>query len=336
MKLQDVEIFFSDNELPFEWLADAGRTPMKATLSAGQELALAIGTAIVIPDVHLGIGPSDSFQETEPARVTRLERFLDVLALLRDRLEDDGSSFAAVQLGDFYDVMRTSEPGAPFAERLRTVFDAYPGVIGRAQKLPLLHCIGNHDHELFDHRAELPALGINAHIVRAIGPNVLACHGNDLVSLRDIELSVDYQSWLLSLIQTLVEMPVEGDVVERLQRYFDNSLQDPIFANTAHTSLAWPAAATPAAVPVLWSAPWVLRDMAAQLGEPLLDWERVVERRLDLAIIGHSHRPGIGWTEVDVERRIPLVDVGSWTYGRTNFAVVCSDGIGLVELIGPA
>jgi len=165
--------------------------------------------------------------------------------------------------------------------------------------------------------------------VRAIGPGVLAFHGHDLISLRDEELSVAYQTWLLSLVQGLVDMPVLGPVADAIERFFDQSLADPIFDAPQFTSLPWPASSV--SVPG-WTAPWIMRDNQEQLGEPLLDWERTIEQRLELAIVGHSHRPGIGSCEVDFGRRIPLVDVGSWTYGRSNFAVVCADGVGVASL----
>lgn len=332
MKLDEIATFFTVRGLPLRWLANGGGQPLRAMLANGQALALSVDAAIVIPDVHLGIGRADSFQETTPARVIRFERFLSVLAQLRDALPRD--RFAAVQLGDFFDVMRTTAPGASFEDRLNIVFRAYPGIVAAAKALPLLHCIGNHDHELFDHRADLPTLGINAHIVRALGPGVLAFHGNDFVSLADIELDVNYQTWLLSLVQSIATMPVVGGAVGALQRLFDGSLQDPIFENTNQTSVAWPGAPPNSSLPGGWSAPWIVRDGATQLGEPLLGWEQTVAHQLEVAIVGHSHRPGIGWTQVDFDRRIPLVDVGSWTYGRTNFAVVGADGIGLAELTG--
>jgi hypothetical protein len=51
-----------------------------------------------------------------------------------------------------------------------------------------------------------------------------------------------------------------------------------------------------------------------------------------VAFVGHSHRPGISWCPV-ASRRVPLIDVGSWTYGRAEFAVVCADGVGLARLV---
>ena len=130
----------------------------------------------------------------------------------------------------------------------------------------------------------------------------------------------------------IVTMPVVGDAVEALQRFFDTSLADPIFTDLDHTSLPWPPAPAGAAVPAGWSAPWVVRDDAAQLGVPLLAWEQSVRQDLRVGIVGHSHRPGISWTEVADGQSIPLVDAGSWTYGRTSFAVVGSDGVGVAEL----
>jgi hypothetical protein len=322
MKLDDVRAFFTARDLPFRWLAGADERPMKALRQA--PLPLSVEVAIVLPDVHLGLGRGDPFQQNDPARTALLETFLDVVALLRDSLP--GGRFAAVALGDFFDVMRARRPGAPFAARLADIRAAYPGVLERAAALPLLHCIGNHDHELFDHRQELPALGVNAHIWRFLGPGTIAFHGNDLVSLRDVELDVDHQTWLLSLVQSLAEVPLLGPFVQAMQRVGDDSIADPIFTNPAHTSLPWPDA--DADVPG-WSAPWVLRDHAEQLGVPLNDLHNRLGVRFDLAIVGHTHRPGISFTEINAGRVIPLVDVGSWTYGRATFAVVCEEGIGI-------
>ena len=330
MTLDQIAQFFLGQGVPFRWLSEAGGASMQAVLTDGSSLALSVDAAIVIPDVHLGIGQGDSFQEGDAGRTARLERFLAALAQLRQTLEP--GRFAAVQLGDFFDVMRTSAPAASFEDRLGIVLQAYPTVASQATALPLLHCIGNHDHELFDHRAELGRFGINAHIVRALGPGVLAFPGNDIVSLENIQLSVDYQTWLLSLVQSVVTMPVVGDAVEALQRFFDTSLADPIFTDLDHTSLPWPPAPAGAAVPAGLSAPWVVRDDAAQLGVPLLAWEQSVRQDLRVGIVGHSHRPGISWTEVADGQSIPLVDAGSWTYGRTSFAVVGSDGVGVAEL----
>lgn len=331
MKVDEIAARLASQGLAFHWLPDAAGRPMRAMLTTGA-LELSVDAAIVIPDVHLGIGRADSFQETDATRVTRLVGFLNALARLRDSLPS--GRFAAVQLGDFFDLMRTTAPGAPFDTRLDIVFGAYPSVLQAARALPLLHCIGNHDHELFAHRDELPARGINAHVVRALGGGVLAFHGNDFVSVADVEGNASYQSWLLSLVQSVVSIPVLGPAIEALQRFFDASLQDPIFGDLGNTSIAWPAPPQGAVFPVGWSAPWVVRDGAAQLGQPLLGWEQDVGQEVTLAILGHSHRPGIGWTQVGFNRRVPIVDVGSWTYGRTNFAVVGTDGIGVAQL-GP-
>lgn len=325
--LESVVQSLSGAGVPVRWLEQDNRGPMVARPVS--PLSLAVDAAIVIPDVHLGVGPGDAFQESDPSRVVRLERFLDACDSLSAHL---GARVALVQLGDFFDVMRSSNPAASFEDRLAIVRRAYPTILDCASRLPLLHCIGNHDHELYDHRAELPSLGISAHIARSLGSGVLAFHGNDLVSLRDIELDDGYQTWLLSLVQTITNMPLVGGAVDALQRYFDASLEDPILGTPDHTSLPWPAAPAGATVSAGWTAPWIVRDDAEQLGEPLLDWERTTGSTLAIGILGHSHRPGIGWVEVDFERRIPLVDVGSWTYGRTNFAIVCPDGVGIAEI----
>ena len=324
----DILAFLKSCGLPVDWAAEADGQPMRCTTRYGRALALSVDAAVILPDVHLGVGEGDAFQEEDPTRTARLERFLGVLEQLRNSL--GGEKFAAVQLGDFYDLLRAGDPTASFESRLGTVQVVYPRIASLGFSLPLLHCIGNHDHELFEHRTDLARLGINAHIARHLGDGVLALHGNDLVSLADIELNTDVQLWLLSLVQSLVTLPVIGGLADFLQRYYDDSLADPALAD--HVSLPWPSAASGKVVmPTDWSAPWVLRDSAMQLGVPLLGWAKAAQRDVQLAIVGHSHRPGISWTEVAAGQLIPLVDVGSWTYGRSTFGVLGSDGIGIAE-----
>jgi hypothetical protein len=68
-----------------------------------------------------------------------------------------------------------------------------------------------------------------------------------------------------------------------------------------------------------------------QLGAAISGFELCIGREMQVALVGHSHRPGISWSPV-AGRRVPVVDVGSWTYGRAEFAVVCPDGIGIGRL----
>jgi hypothetical protein len=112
-----------------------------------------------------------------------------------------------------------------------------------------------------------------------------------------------------------------------VQRVIDGSSKDPWSENPA--SVPWPKAAVPG--PAGWAAPWVGRSSAVQLGAAISGFELCVSQEMQVVLVGHSHRPGISWSPV-AGRRVPVVDVGSWTYGRAEFAVVCPDGIGIGRL----
>jgi hypothetical protein len=81
-----------------------------------------------------------------------------------------------------------------------------------------------------------------------------------------------------------------------------------------------------------WTAPWVARNDAVELGTVIRGCEKGLQHAVRIVFVGHSHRPGISWAPVTQLRDVPLIDVGSWTYGRTEFAVVATDGIGLAHL----
>jgi hypothetical protein len=122
-------------------------------------------------------------------------------------------------------------------------------------------------------------------------------------------------------------VPIVGAVTAWLQRILDGSFKEGWVSNSS--DLPWDAAAVPG--PEGWSAPWVARSSAVDYGGAVRGIELCTRERVELAFIGHSHRPGISWCPV-ASRRVPLIDVGSWTYGRTEFAIVCEDGVGLARL----
>lgn len=61
-------------------------------------------------------------------------------------------------------------------------------------------------------------------------------------------------------------------------------------------------------------------------------FEKGLGAQVKVAFFGHTHRPGISWAPVTQQRAVPIVDVGSWTYGRAELALVASDGVGLCRL----
>jgi hypothetical protein len=324
MKLQEVQDFFTSQKLSIKWLID-GATPMKLKPDSGT-LEFKDDVAVVIPDVHLGTGPGDVFQEQSPERIARLENLLDVLASLRDKVSS--AKFQVVQLGDFYDLWRKS-PSADYFETCASIESQYSGIIARGRALPILHCIGNHDAAFY--RMRPPTSQIDAAVWRTIGDKILCFHGHDTISLRDLQVDPGAAPLLLSLTNSISGIPLLGPLDLKLQKYFDNSFfEDSIFSKPSLTSLPWPHSEPGADG---WSALWVDRAGRGDIANMLFDAEGLAQIRIDVAFLGHSHRPGISWCRIEQNRRIPLVDVGSWTYGRSEFAIVCSDGIGLACIV---
>jgi hypothetical protein len=323
MLLEQVKTWFETRGLPFEWRRE-GKIPAYSLLRPPKEKALDLGpieVGIVIPDCHLGWG-NDVFRYNDPTRERRLERFLDALAALRDQLS---GKLSAIQLGDWYDFWRS--PGITATESKRLIEEQYAGVVERARRLPLLHCVGNHDAELLRPEIRGP---MAVEIVRTVGsPSVLCIHGHDRTTFESIAVDGTWESLGLNVLNLVNSLPGIGAVGSLIQKCLDQSFAEPTSEDLA--SLAWEVAKVSG--PADWVAPWIDRSGAAELGQCIRGYELCVDTHVQVTLIGHSHRPGISWSPVSATRRVPVIDVGSWTYGRAEFAVVCRDGVGLAALI---
>lgn len=328
MKLDDVKTWFDQNGLPFDWLVEdqpPQRLFQKLRPPAGTLIDIApIEAAFVIPDVHLGWG-ADVFTYNGPnsAFERRLEAFLDKLAAFRNFLQ---GKVDVVQVGDWYDFWRA--PGIGHAQAKQLIEAQYPGIVSRARDLGVRHCIGNHDAAFAD-----PAIrsGLDVEIVRSIGAGhgVICFHGHDTKTLESILVDADATQLLLNIFNVFnTVVPVVGAIGSIVQRAADGSSQEP-WSLTDKTSKPWPKAKVPG--PPTWAAPWVDRIDAAQIGIVLSGLELCTNQDVQVAIMGHSHRPGISWCSV-AGRQVPVIDAGSWTYGRAEFAIVCPDGIGVARL----
>jgi hypothetical protein len=325
MRLDDVKTWFSSQHLPFSWLVQNDgdkRYFQKLRPPQGQLIEMApLEVAIVIPDVHLGWN-NDVFRFNDPSRERRLERFFDVLGVLRNQLP---GKFEIVQVGDWYDFWRS--PGFTSAKAKAIIESQYPGVVARARNLGVRHCVGNHDAALAETAIRS---GMDVEIVRTLGTahRVLCLHGHDTESLASIVVNGTGEAIGLNILNIFNStVPLLGVLGSFVQRVIDGSSKDPWSENPA--SVPWPKAAVPG--PAGWAAPWVGRSSAVQLGAAISGFELCVSQEMQVVLVGHSHRPGISWSPV-AGRRVPVVDVGSWTYGRAEFAVVCPDGIGIGRL----
>jgi predicted phosphodiesterase len=212
------------------------------------------------------------------------------------------------------------------ADAKRLIEAQYSGVVERARKLPLLHAVGNHDAELL--RPDI-GKGLDVEIVRTIGTPAIACvHGHDRTTFESLSVNGTWESLGLNLLNLVNSLPGVGPGTSLIQKCLDQSFAEP--TSPELTSLAW----DPAKVggPANWTAPWIDRGGAAQLGQAIRGYEMCVDTLCQVLLIGHSHRPGISWSPVTATRRVPVIDVGSWTYGRAEFGVVCTDGVGLAAL----
>jgi UDP-2,3-diacylglucosamine pyrophosphatase LpxH len=324
MKLDEVHTWFL-TKLPFSWLIQDFSPKRYFQIIRpphGQQIDIApLEAAIVIPDVHLGWG-NDVFRFNDPDRERRLEDFLDVLAEFR---EDQAGKVELVQVGDWYDFWRS--PGFTHSQAKAIIESQYPGVVSRARRYGLRHCIGNHDAAFAERDIRN---GIDAEIVRTIGEGhrVLCLHGHDTKTLESIAVDGTAETIGLNILNLFNSgVPLLGLLGSIVQRVVDDSSEDPWSDDPR--SLPWPKARVPG--PSGWAAPWVARDGVTQLGAAISGFELCVKQEVEVVLLGHSHRPGISWSPV-AGRRVPVVDVGSWTYGRTEFAVVCPDGIGIARL----
>lgn len=327
MKLLEAQQWFAAHGVPVTWRQDIGlngrledailRPPPGETIPLDP-----LGLAIVIPDMHLGVG-NDPFRFNDVNRAARLERFLTALVALRDELADKFQGFSCVQLGDFYDLMRA--PGIGAHAKRANIDAQYSGVIQLCRALPMLHCIGNHDKDFW--LQPPPVSEANYALARVVGsPQLLCFHGHDKVTAFNIVVHNWGETLALQALNAINTLPLLGEFTAFLQAQGDHSLEDEHIND--QVSQPWDPGVQG---PLGWTAPWVARNDAANLGNVVRGYEKALGQQVRVAFIGHTHRPGISWTQV-ATRRVALIDVGSWTYGRAEFAIVASDGIGLARL----
>lgn len=317
MTLNELLRWFASQGMPFRWRSERGK-PALLLPRAGREVPLGdTEIAVVIPDVHLGWG-DDIFRYGSDHHAPRLERFLNMLLQLRAA----GHKLEVIQLGDWYDLWRT--PPGSFAAKRQAIEAHYPGIVAAARELRIAHCIGNHDAAFFG----MPPSDMDVAAARKLGGSQILCfHGHDLVSLKNIVVEARTQADVVGAVNVFATgVPVLGKLAAWVQMVADRT-RDPWYSEPR--SLPWEPTAH--GLPD-WDAPWVARDGAIEVGPVIRSLEHdQAGQHFALAIVGHTHRPGISWSPVGPNHAIPLIDAGSWTYGRAELALVCRDGVGLAQ-----
>ncbi|MFO0591737.1 MAG: metallophosphoesterase [Polyangiaceae bacterium] len=286
---------------------------------------------VVIPDMHLSDrGPGDVFVGLGAGQREKMLHLLDALIATKQAFPE----LRVVQLGDIYDVWRAypeykDHPTANY----RRIEDAHGDIIGKlTQDLRARVCVGNHDAPMGPYPPSW-ARGPN-------GPTGQLAYGHTFASGRVLAFHGHQQDVIgqemaaqggLGTVQfaTLAAklLPASSQLA---QEYLD--LATVFFADpdTAFFRGHWPLfAEAPSGLDGFTSPVWCdrqSRDLLGSLVSAIGD-----SRNLRLAIVGHSHCPGISWIEVH-GRRIPLVDAGSWIQDKRQIMIAVEGSLTLYSV----
>jgi UDP-2,3-diacylglucosamine pyrophosphatase LpxH len=277
---------------------------------------------VALPDMHLAtFGAGDIFRGTDPTARDRL------LSLLKG-LVDVGKSVPAmsiVHVGDLYDVWRAypeykDHPTSDY----RRIEDAYGDCIGMlTQTLGARVCVGNHDAALgvFPPSWARTPNGVTTQLAYAHtfgSGRVLAFHGHQEDSISRAMQAQDGSD----VVQIMTEVAkISNPLSQLVQRGFDMMIDffsDSALSLTDTLGARWPGADPPPDAHGFTSPRWcdrAGRDVLQRLVGALPNADA-----LRLVIVGHSHRAGISAVHVEGQL-VPLVDVGSWVWGRSQLAI---------------
>ena len=300
---------------------DANNLPCEAKLlqkTPSQTEAYPI--TIIIPDLHLGPELGDIFEFLDQQKhKARLNHFVHTLKRFR---KNKAQELHVIQMGDLYDFYRDL-PGCSFENDCSKIESKYETVIHSLGELETKVSIGNHDADFVNYPSYLKNKGLFADVGHCLSGAVFR-HGipevkSDPEGRAILELAEEVKR-LSSATRKNV------NIVERAE---DNSLSSP--DPKSIEDLPWPAQSSD--LPEHWTAPWVARNGANDRALEACQFAtKQGASRPWIAFVGHSHRPGISCGKRDDSTTIPVVDVGSWTYGRAEFAIMADDGIGLARL----
>jgi Calcineurin-like phosphoesterase len=293
---------------------------------------------VVLPDIHLSDDrDGDIFREQDAFRHARLRLFLSALVHVRDYVLHQGRRFSTVHLGDFYDVWRAYPEYADHpTSDYRRIEDAYADVIDLlVNQLDVRVCVGNHDASLgrfppWWARNQFGPNGRLAYAQRFAGDRVVAFHGHQVDQL---ERAMQGQAGdAVVKVATLAAKKLSNPLSMLLQLGIDlaqDAFADPSLLETGLLHATWPKSELLKDTGGFTCACWCDRLSMAHV-------QRVLEQTtfhaaLRLAFVGHSHRAGISAVQLG-ERFVPVIDCGSWAWGRSQFAVAVEGEVSLWQL----
>jgi hypothetical protein len=310
----------------------AGFTPLRVSvdgepieLSWQQEPAEPIvdnRVILVLPDLHLGDGgDSDIFRGAEglgPTHRQRFESFLSAVVLAKAELATRQQRLSVVQLGDCYDVWRAFPfhehvPGRTYSA-IRTAYTRIESLL--IDDLDTRFCVGNHDAILAQYPPDwaFTSGARLAYSQRFCAGRVFAFHGHQGDVLSD-QLAGQHGQFWVALGSTLSAIMNPAGIA--LQQLIDQ--QEDTYPGDEDGG--WPVGAAPTRPTRFECRRWSDYQGRPERFRKMLETVPPLSQAIRLVVVGHTHRPGLSWFELG-GRVIPVLDVGSWTYGRSQFAII--------------
>jgi UDP-2,3-diacylglucosamine pyrophosphatase LpxH len=278
---------------------------------------------VVLPDMHLGGGDAgDIFRgNQQDAARDRLSRFVAALAKVAPQFP----TMSIVHLGDLYDVWRAypqyrDHPTSDY----RVIEDAYGESLGiLLQDLGARVCVGNHDAALglFPPAWARSPSGVTGQLAyghRFAGGRVLAFHGHQHETLAEA-MATEGGSGAVRLATEVAKLsnPLSM-LIQRGVDLLDDMFSDSELSLSDLLNARWPEVDAPDDAHGFDSPRWCDRDGRDVL--QTLVGALPEASALRLVVVGHSHRPGVSAIHID-GKLVPLVDVGSWVWGRAQIAI---------------
>jgi hypothetical protein len=291
---------------------------------------------VVLPDLHLGDGGGADIFRGNGGVVeyrTRLERFLEALGFAKDRLEAEGNILKVIQLGDCYDVWRAY----PFHENVagrtyEAIHAAYSKVVSLLiDRLDTRFCIGNHDAILARYPPDwaFAAGGRIAYAQRVSEGRVFTFHGHQTDTIVE-EMAAQNGQVAVAIASAFSVLPVVHPALQGLQEWIDQ--REDAYPDDDGS---WPEGDPPPDGPfsaARWSDRGGRERVTERIFEALSASVPSIAAPVRLIIVGHTHRPGVAWITGPDGRPIPVVDVGSWAWGRSQFAIGVEGSVALWEV----
>jgi len=287
---------------------------------------------VALPDMHLASGADgDIFRGFDGSSLGRLQKLLSGLLAVRGGFP----KLSLVQMGDLYDVWRAypqykDHPTSDY----RVIEKAYGSALGMlTQQLQARICVGNHDAGLglFPPAWARGPNGVTDQLAygHTFGSGrVLAFHGHQAdrigaaMAAQGGSAVVQVATEVAKLANPLVQLVERG--IDLLGDFFGDtpmSLSDALNAR-------WAGADPPSDAHGFQSPRWCDRGDRDHLQTVVGALPNAADIRM--VFVGHSHRPGISALHVPVPGRlVPLVDVGSWVWGRSQIALACEGEVRL-------